>query len=113
MVFTDGNRFGVERADTTQRRGAGKRNLRQSEIKNLGMATLGDEDVCRLDVAVDNTFSVSGVERVGDIDCNRSRTSGSSGRPAMRCFSVTPSRYSMAMKARPELLRRYRKWCRC
>ncbi len=35
------------------------------------MATLGDEDVCRLDVAVDNTFSVSGVERVGDINCNR------------------------------------------
>ena len=29
-----------------------------------------------------------------------SRISRSRGRPAMRCFRVTPSRYSMAMKAR-------------
>jgi hypothetical protein len=31
------------------------------------VSALGDEDVRRLDVAVDDTSSVSGVERVGDL----------------------------------------------
>ena len=65
------------------------------------MAALGDEDVCGLDVAMDDAFAVGGIQRVGDFDGEPSRTSISSGRPAMRCFSVTPSRYSMAMKAWP------------
>ena len=32
------------------------------------MSALGDEDVRGLDVAVDDAFSVSGVESVGNLD---------------------------------------------
>ena len=32
------------------------------------MATLGDEDVCGFNVAVDDAFSVRGIEAVGDLD---------------------------------------------
>jgi hypothetical protein len=45
-----------------------KRNLSQPEVQNLGMATLGDENVGGLDVSVDDASSVSGVERVGNLD---------------------------------------------
>ena len=44
------------------------RHLGQSEVKNLGVSAFGHEDVCRLDVAVDDAGGVSGIERVGDID---------------------------------------------
>ena len=42
--------------------------LRQSEIQNLGVSALGDEDVGGLDVAVDDALRMRGVERVGDLD---------------------------------------------
>src|ERR1039458_1780753 len=35
------------------------------------MSALGDENVCWLDVPMNNTSSVSGVERVGDLDSQR------------------------------------------
>jgi hypothetical protein len=41
------------------------RNLRQTEIENLGMAPLGDKNVRRLNVAVDDAFAMGGVESVG------------------------------------------------
>src|ERR1700730_311811 len=40
------------------------RHLRQPEIQNLGMSTLGHKDVRRLNVAVDDAFGVSSVERI-------------------------------------------------
>jgi len=60
---------------------------------------LGEEDVSRLDIAMDNVSRVSGVERVCDIDRNREKNFRPRGRPAMRCFSVSPSRNSITMKA--------------
>ncbi len=77
--------------------------FRQPKIQNLGVSALGHEDVRRLDVAVNDALGVRGVERVGNLDGQR-QNSVSSGRPAIRCFSVTPSRNSMAMKALPILL---------
>jgi len=35
--------------------------LRQTKIENLRVASLGDEDIRRLDVAVNNAFRVSGI----------------------------------------------------
>ena len=48
--------------------GLGGRNLRQAEVEYLGVAALGDENIRRLDVAVDDAFAVRGVESVGDLD---------------------------------------------
>ena len=64
------------------------------------MSALGDENIGRLDVAVNNAFGVSRVERVGNFDGqSQDKLSVSIGWPAIRCFSVMPSRNSMAMKA--------------
>src|ERR1700722_17410251 len=48
--------------------------LGQTEIQKLGVAAPGNEDIGRLDVAMDDTFAVRGVERVGDL--NRERHQG-------------------------------------
>src|SRR5262249_6145913 len=45
--------------------------LSQSEIENLGVTALGDENVRWLDVAMDDSFGMRGVERVGDLDAER------------------------------------------
>ncbi len=42
--------------------------LRQSEIQNLGVAALGDENVCRIDIAMNDAMRVRGVQRVGNLD---------------------------------------------
>ena len=40
----------------------------EAEVENLGVIILGDEDVGRLDVAMDDSFGVRGVKGVGDFD---------------------------------------------
>ena len=35
--------------------------LGQSKVQHLGIPALVDEDVCRLDVSVDDAFGVSGI----------------------------------------------------
>ena len=40
------------------------RHLRQPEIEDLHMTALRDENVRRLDVAVDDSFAVCGVQRI-------------------------------------------------
>ena len=77
------------------------RQLRQSEVEDFGLTAFRNEDVGRLDVAMDNFFGVRGVERVGDLDGQGEQGLGVHGWPEMRCFRVTPSRNSMAMKAWP------------
>ncbi len=42
--------------------------LREAEVEHLRVAARSDEDVGRLDVTVDDSAAVSGVERVGDLD---------------------------------------------
>ena len=46
----------------------GARDFRQTEIENLGVAAIGDENVGGLDVAVDDSLAVRGIERIGYFD---------------------------------------------
>src|SRR6185436_11115721 len=41
--------------------------LGEAEVENLGLLAIGDEDVRRLDVAVQDAARVRGVERVGNL----------------------------------------------
>jgi hypothetical protein len=59
-------RFGAERSE----RG---RHLRESEVENLGVSALGDKNVCRLDVAMNDALGVGGVEGVDDLDGQREK----------------------------------------
>ena len=41
--------------------------FRQTKIQNLGVSAIGDENVGRLDVTVDDALRVRGIKRVGDL----------------------------------------------
>ena len=45
--------------------------LRQPEIKDFGVPVPGHKNVRRLDVAVNDTLSVRGIQPIGDFDCQR------------------------------------------
>ena len=45
----------------------------QPEIENLGMVALGDENIRRLDVAMDNVLGVGRLERVGNFNRQTSK----------------------------------------
>src|SRR5262249_16406100 len=42
----------------------------EAEVENFGVAAFGDEDVGRLNVAMNDAFGVGGVKRVGDFDAD-------------------------------------------
>src|SRR4029077_3277042 len=42
--------------------------FRQTEVENLRVSALNDENVCWLEIAVDDASSVSGVECIGDVN---------------------------------------------
>ena len=75
--------------------------FRQAKVENLYASSLRDENVGGFDVTMNDAFAVSCIESIGDLDGNRNnplciqRTSG------YQYFRVTPSRYSIAMNARP------------
>ena len=58
------------------------RHLRQPEIQNLRVSALGDKDVRRLDVAVDDSRRVRGIQRVGNLDPQRQNGLGLHRPPA-------------------------------
>src|SRR4051812_3873839 len=60
----------------------------KTEVQNLRLASLRHKDVCWLNVAVDDSLGVRGIEGVGNLDGQLSRVSSFSGLPAMRCRSV-------------------------
>ena len=42
----------------------------KAEIENLGVASFGDKNIRRLDIAMDDALSMSGVERISDFDAD-------------------------------------------
>src|ERR1700678_896100 len=50
------------------------RELRQAEIKNLGVAALGNKNVCRIDIAMNNAMRVRRVQRVRDLDSEQQQS---------------------------------------
>ena len=46
-------------------------NFRQAEIQNLGGAADGNENVGRLDITMNDAFSVSRIQRIRDFDSER------------------------------------------
>ena len=76
------------------------RNFSESKIENLGVATLGDEKIRGLDVAMDNAFGMSSIERVGNFDGEAAafRLNRLAGDAVLQ---GQPSRNSMAMNAWP------------
>jgi len=57
--------YGIRRSDLTRRSG---RRFRQPEIQNLGVAALGNKNIRRLDVAVDDALRMCGVQSVGNLN---------------------------------------------
>ena len=66
MLFVD--RGVVRSIEALARRIGRGHDLRDSEVENLGVATLGDKDVGGLDVPMNDASGMSGVERIGDLD---------------------------------------------
>ena len=77
------------------------------------MTALRDENVGRLDVAMDNALGVRGVERVRDSMASGQQRSISSGCPRSECFRVVAFEVFHDDEGLLVLLRRCRGWCRC
>ncbi len=45
-------------------------NLGEAEVQNLGVAPLGNENVRRLDVTVNDAFRVRRIQRIRNVDCH-------------------------------------------
>ena len=73
-------------------------NLCQAEIEDLGMSAFRDEDVGRLDIAMDDSLGVRCFKSIGDFNGERQQGVGVKALRVTMCFMVMPSRYSMAMK---------------
>ena len=63
---------GNSRVDLSVLRSSGRTgdgcNLGQPKVKNLGMSAFGNEDIRRLDVAMNDAFGVGSIERIGYLD---------------------------------------------
>ena len=50
---------------------SGLDHLRQAEVENLCVSALGDENIGRLDIAVDDPFAMGRIQGVSDLDGQR------------------------------------------
>src|SRR5579872_108479 len=57
-------RYGVSR-------GLSGHHLRQTEVQNLGVATGGHENICWLNVAMDDSLGMCGIQGIGYVDRQR------------------------------------------
>ena len=70
MFLADGGRLRGQ-AVRVRGTGGGRSEFGESEIKNLGVAAVGYENICRLNVPVDDAFGMGCVKRVSDLDAQR------------------------------------------
>ena len=68
------------------------------------MSSFRYENIRGLDVAVNNAFRMGSVEGVGDLDTQLEKSFHIHRAPAIRCFSVKPSRNSMTRNHWPSWL---------
>ena len=50
------------------------REFGQAKIENFGVAAISHKNVCGLNVAMNDSFAVRGIERVGDLDAQRDQS---------------------------------------
>ena len=65
--------------------------LRQSEIQNLCVPALGDEDIGRLDVTVDDALRMCGIHGIGNFDSERQHhldVQWFAGDPVLQCHAI-------------------------
>ena len=65
MLFAHG---GSHRCLHTHDLGFGRQHLGQAEIQHLHLTAVGDKDVGRLNIPVDDALCVRGVQRIRDLD---------------------------------------------
>ena len=70
ILFVDRTCLRVESGNLAGGTGHG-RNLGQPKVENLGVAAFGHENICGLDVTVDDALAVCGIEGVADFDSER------------------------------------------
>jgi hypothetical protein len=78
-----------------------QRDFCQPEIENLGLTSIRHEDVCGLDVPMDDALRMGRIQRIGDLDAqteHRLSLQRLAGDPVSERL---PSSSSMAMKVRP------------
>jgi len=73
----------------------------QPEIENLGVSALGHEQVCRLDVAVNNSLRMRCIEGIGDFYSQLQQRFQLYRLCTNAMFQGYTSRNSIAMKAFP------------
>jgi hypothetical protein len=83
QVLRHGGIVGAGRVCSPRLAGA---HFRHSEIENLGVAALGDEDVGGLYIAMDDVLGVGCVERIGDFNAERKQGVNLQGAPADAMF---------------------------
>jgi len=89
VLFVNRSRHGIRRCNLIRRTDSG-RNLCQPKIQNLGVTACGNEDVRRLDVAMNDTFGVGGVERVSDVNRQTEQNIGVEGLSGDAIFQCHP-----------------------
>ncbi len=88
------------------------RNLGQPKVQNLGMSALGHKNVRGLDIAMNHSLGVRGIQRVGNLDGQRQNQFCFQRTPGDTVLQGTPSRNSMAIKDWSPCWCRFRGWCR-
>src|SRR5437764_3059648 len=68
--------YGVRGCHLVRRTAARGRNLSEAEIEDFGVFTAGNENVGRLDIAMNDAFRVGGIQSIGYFNSQREQNFG-------------------------------------